>query len=95
MKNTFNVASCVDRMPLQDHMDHCGTILNRGFRTEDCPVELTEFYSCEDKLSDIIKKDAQTIPCLKALGNKINFPLKSYCKVTCGQCGILFYIKII
>ena len=104
MKNTFNVASCVDRLPWQDYKGHCGVIYDWGYdnamSVEECPP-IVYHFKCDDKIGDVVAKwmmgsNTEKVKiCKDSMGNELNLPLKNYCKKSCGQCGMLFYIKII
>ena len=91
MKNTFNVASCVDRLPWQDYMDDCGFIIDWGWNNavsvEECPP-IVYHHKCDGKLVDVVtgwmkgSKTEQVKKCKNSMGNRINLP--SFCSNRCN-----------
>ena len=89
MKNTFNVASCVDRLPWIDYKDQCGVIYDWGYdnaaSVEECfPIVYHVNHKCDDKLGDVVAKmtmgsnTEQVKICKDSMGNKLNLPLKNF-----------------
>ena len=89
MKHTFNTALCVDELPSQ--MASNPDCLNLGIK--DCSSLV---LNCNQKLGTALGTNTEYAEsCRSSLGSQIDFTVKTYCKVTCRECGMLFYIEII
>ena len=86
MKHTFNAASCVDQLPSQIASNPNCLTLNW---IKDCSSLV---INCNQKLGTALGKTEYAESCRSSLGSQIDFRVKNYCKVTCRECGMLFYV---